>query len=71
MCDLSVYLRGGGHPSSTAVSGLTLLFSPFHATAACGERPGQGLSLAPSHSSCNNQQEEEGGWSSSNNKACI
>lgn len=69
MCGLSVYLSGETPPSSTAVSGLTLLFSPFHATAACAVRPGQGLSLAPSHSSCNNQQEEEGGWSSSNNKA--
>lgn len=70
VCGLSVYLSGGDTPSSTAFSGLTLLFSPSHATAACGVRPGQGLSLAPSHSSCNNQQEEEGGWSSSNNKAC-
>lgn len=42
MCGLSVYLRGG-HPIVHSISGLTLLFSPSHARAACGVRPGQGL----------------------------
>lgn len=43
MCGLSVYLSGGTTPSSsTAFSGLTLLFSPHPTlTAACGVRPGQ------------------------------
>lgn len=66
--------RGGTTPSgSTAFSGLTLLFPPHPSAHSCVWRTSRakGLSVAPSHSSCNNQQEEEGGWSSSsNNKAC-